>query len=126
MPMPVLLRFALASFAALISLHLSACTTVTIRNATVKESVHFGVLVLRIEFDRKQPSLVTTRSLGLTIGARSTTLGLLSESVIVSADSDICSALIIVSNNVDDRELRQLLSSQPQLQQICLVTEEDL
>ena len=104
---------------------LGGCTTVKIRNATVTEASYFGMVVLRISPDRDVMSIVTTRGIGLTFGARSTTLGFLSESVFLAPDGGACRAFFLVFNGVDEIALRRLLDKQPQLSQICVITAEN-
>lgn len=104
----------------------SACTTVTVRNAKVTETNHFGVVEVRIVPDREVMSVVVTRGLGLVLGAQSTTLGFLSESVFLAPDGSACRAFILISNGVEEVNLRHLLQQQPQLSQICVIKREEL
>jgi len=102
-----------------------ACTSVTVRNAEVVRTSHFGVVVLRIVPGRDSATVITTRGVGLTVAARSTTLGVLTETVLLAPDGGACKAFILIYNDLEEAELRRLLQQQPQLSQICVITGEE-
>ncbi|HJV67720.1 hypothetical protein [Ideonella sp.] len=103
---------------------LGACTTVTVSNASVTSTSHFGVVVLKIEPGQDLASVVVTQGIGLIFGLRSATLGVLAETTFLAPDGLACRAFLIVSGPQEAAELRHALEQQPQLSRMCVINRE--
>jgi hypothetical protein len=98
------------------------CTTVRIYNAGVAETRHFGFVVLEVVPAPTSASVVVTRSLGLTIGINAGTLGYLNETAFIASEAGSCRSMIIVEDLVELNRLAELLTKQPLLANLCVVT----
>jgi hypothetical protein len=106
------LPFAIAFLALLPLLLQTACTSVAIYGADVKERIYPGLVVLEITPKATEVVAVSTRGLGLTFGTKSITLGYLQEFSLFAQEDSSCRAIFLVEDIGESQALRLELDSQ--------------
>ena len=116
-----------AALPLLLALETAGCASVHLSGSHAKTTQGFGVLNVHVTPVNKLPQVITTQGFGLVASARSVTLGMVRESLVLFPDASQCHTLIIVQNREQFEALRATLTDEPgKLNHICLTTEEVL
>lgn len=103
---------------------LLACTSVHIRSEA-ETTVHYypGLVIVRIASTEHRPSVIETVGAGLTIGARSFTIGYSRELVAAWDGVDDCRVLFVLNNERDIERLQSVLQAgKMHLNEVCTLT----
>jgi hypothetical protein len=102
------------------------CAVVNVTGAVPTTSRHFGIVNLHLPENQAPVVLVSTKGLGLTSSAKSTTFGWLSETVILANDPSTCSMIVLIENNEQlDSMKRTLESSASDISRVCLFSKDN-
>lgn len=97
------------------------CSKVRIIGANPSTSWNLGVVNVQVPVNGDVPVLVATEGLGLTLAAKSATLGWLRELVILVPDSTKCRIFIVVQTDEELRALKETFAQNNKLfENICV------
>ncbi len=107
--------------------HLQACTAVHINGAETKVIHGFGITRIQIQPDIHTPLMVATEGVGIIGASKSITIGAIREFTVSFPDASACHTVIVVQNNHEFNNLRELLNSKPEnFNRLCITNKEKM